>query len=160
MKLNIKKLKSSKNILTEQQLSNQQFKSPKVTIVLTKELKTPSPNVNLYKKNIAKKEHSSSKLTNMLFSIKTTKMKRTHHKNLNIPQGFVAQSAQLTCSACKDCCNTCYACYYNDLNEQKIAHLNIKTEKNLKKVSLKAIGISFANLFKPNVKIKNLNFLN
>lgn len=88
--------------------------------------------------NLKEKE---SKSVNMLFSIKAkTKMKRSHHKM----HGIVINPTVL--SSCQN------EKILADSNNQDFVNVNFKCDKDFKKVSLKQIGVSFANLFKQNVR--------
>lgn len=117
----------------------------------------PVPDSNLARKDfitiktVNNDADPNSRATKTLFSIRTTtKMKRTHHKTSNV-QGMNIVNDCLACAYLKAQGNGCIQCELDNLKDQQLAHLNIKSDKNLKKVSLKAIGASFANLFKPNV---------
>lgn len=89
-----------------------------------------------------------SKSSNMLFTtIKTTKMKRTKPTNAN---NIASSNLCMACSNNLEACNT-NANNANDLTEFNVKSGSNKTTKTLKSVSLKAIGISIANILKPTV---------
>ena len=109
---------------------------------------------------------ANSKSTNMLLAIRsTTKMKRSNHhqtkNNNNLQQGFAffaSENLNKECANCKSCACKLKSCCKNEDSEDEHdavdspRFVNFNFVSAPKKVSLKTIGVSIANIFKPNVK--------